>query len=238
MESAETKTNSTRRQASVQPHKRKPYKGVAMEGPIAKWYAKTQEKSIEDYRSWAKMASGHLPESGRVLELAPGPGYLSVELAKLGRYKVVGLDISKTFVKIATENARVAGVEVDFRQGDAADIPFSDGTFDFAICTAAFKNFPDPVSVLDELFRVLRSGAECVIIDMNKDTTGAEINEFVDGMKLGRLNSFMTRFTFKHMLRRWAYTRSEVQNMAARSRFGACEIVDEGIGFEIWLRKP
>jgi 2-polyprenyl-3-methyl-5-hydroxy-6-metoxy-1,4-benzoquinol methylase len=40
-----------------------------------------------------------------VLEVAPGPGYLSIEIAKLGNYNVTGLNLTKTFVEIAQSNA-------------------------------------------------------------------------------------------------------------------------------------
>jgi ubiquinone/menaquinone biosynthesis C-methylase UbiE len=220
------------------PRGRKAYRGVAMEGVIARWYSRTQQKSIEQYKSWAKMASGHIPEGGSVLEVAPGPGYLSVEMAKLGNYEVVGLDISRTFVGIATERAREAGVKVDFRQGDVADMPFPDGAFDFFICTAAFKNFPEPVRALDEIFRVMKNGAEGVIIDLDKNASRAKINEFVDEMKLGWINSFMTKFAFRRMLLRWAYTKNQIESLAAESRFRESNLVGEGIGFEVWLRKP
>lgn len=233
------KTETIETQGSPSPsRKRKAYKGVAMEGIIAKWYSRTQQKSIEQYKSWAEMASGHISEGSNVLEVAPGPGYLSVELAKLGNYRVVGLDISNTFVSIATERAKAASVQVDFRQGDAAYMPFGDGTFDFAICTAAFKNFPEPIRVLDEIFRVLRSGTEAVIIDLSKDASRTEINEYVEQMKLSGINSLMTKFTFKRMLLRWAYTKNQIRDFAFKSRFGTCDIRDEGIGFEIWLRRP
>lgn len=225
-------------QVSENPPKKKAYKGVAMEGLIAKWYSKTQEKSIEQYRSWAKLASSHISEESNVLEVAPGPGYLSVELAKLGDYKVVGLDISRTFVKLASERARKVGVNVEFRQGDAAQIPFHDGTFDFVICTSAFKNFPEPVIVLDEIFRVLRSGGEGVIIDLRKDASMDEINEYVDDMKLSCINSFVTKFIFKRMLLKSAYTRGEIEDFASKSKFGDCRILDETIGFEAWFKKP
>jgi ubiquinone/menaquinone biosynthesis C-methylase UbiE len=62
-------------------------------------------------------------------------------MAKLGKYKITGLDISKDFVEIARRNVKETGVEVEFRQGSVADIPFQDKMFDFIICNAAFKNF-------------------------------------------------------------------------------------------------
>ncbi len=216
--------------------KRKAYKGVAMEGLIAKWYARTQRNDMQQYTSWAKLASGQLSEGSNVLEVAPGPGYLSIELARLGAYRVVGLDISKTFVDIASKNAREANVKVEFHQGDAAHMPFSDGTFDFAICTSAFKNFPDPTRVLDEVFRVLGPRGKAVIIDMRKEATKAELDEYVNNMRLGLVNSFVTRFTFRGLLKS-SYTKDQICDIVAKSNFRTCETVDEGIGREIWLRK-
>ena len=171
-----------------------------------------------------------------MLEVAPGPGYLSVELAKLGNYNITGLDISKTFVEIAQNKATEAGVKVDFRQGDAAEMPFPDGTFDFAICTSAFKNFPDPIKVLDEIFRVLKANGKALIIDMNKDVPKDKLNEFVDRMKLNLFDSYFTKQTFKGLAKS-AYTRSEIQDIVNKSRFKQCEITDEDIGFEVWLEK-
>ena len=216
--------------------KRKAYKGVAMEGVIAKQYDRIQKHMIEEYKSWAKLVIDKTVIGGNVLEVAPGPGYLSVELAKLGHYSITGLDISKTFVEIAQNKAKEAEVKVDFRQGDAAEMPFPDGTFDFAICTSAFKNFPDPIKVLDEIFRILKASGKALIIDMNKDVPKDKLNEFVDRMKLNLFDSYFTKQTFKGLAKS-AYSRSEIQDIVKKSRFKQSEIIDEDIGFEIWLEK-
>jgi ubiquinone/menaquinone biosynthesis C-methylase UbiE len=216
--------------------KRKVYKGVAMEGVIAKQYNRIQKHMIEEYKSWAKLVSDKITIGGDVLEVAPGPGYLSVELAKLGNYNITGLDISKTFVEIAQNKATEAGVKVDFRQGDAAEMPFSDGAFDFAVCTSAFKNFPEPIKVLDEIFRVLKASGKALIIDMNKDVPIDKLNKFVDNMKLNLFDSYFTKQTFKGLAKS-AYTRNEIQDIVKESRFKQCEIRDEDIGFEVWLEK-
>ena len=86
----------------------KPYKGLAMEGLIASWYAKNTGRSIEPFRKEAYEIAHDLPSGSSVLEVAPGPGFLAIELARLGLYRIVGLDISKSFVRIATENAAKA----------------------------------------------------------------------------------------------------------------------------------
>ena len=65
---------------------------------------------------------------------------------KARRFRVVGLDISKTFVAIASANAKDAGAAVEFHQGNAAEMPFGAESFDLIVCRAAFKNFAEPVA--------------------------------------------------------------------------------------------
>ena len=83
----------------------KGYKGIGMDGVIATWYARNTRKSIEEYRKDAQKVAERLSGGEEILELAPGPGYLSIELAKLGNFRITGLDISETFVEIARKNA-------------------------------------------------------------------------------------------------------------------------------------
>src|SRR5574341_776718 len=98
----------------------KGYKGIGMDGFIARWYARNTLNNLPDYQKDARKLAATLREGAAVLDVAPGPGYLAIELAKLGRYDVTGLDISATFVKSARANAEAAGVGMDFRQGDAS----------------------------------------------------------------------------------------------------------------------
>ena len=94
---------------------RKAYKGLPMEGLIASWYAKTTRKDLKRHQLMAKQLVEKIPANGNVLEIAPGPGYFSIELAKLGSFQITGLDISKSFVEIARRNASEAGLQIDFR---------------------------------------------------------------------------------------------------------------------------
>jgi ubiquinone/menaquinone biosynthesis C-methylase UbiE len=209
-----------------------------MEGAVARWYARLRRSGslLEAYRKQALQLADHLPNGAAVLEVAPGPGYQAIEMARLGRWNVTGLDISHTFVKIASENARQASVSVDFRQGDAAAMPFEAESFDLVICQAAFKNFVLPGSALGEMHRVLRTGGTAVIQDMSRDASGADLDQEVGAMQLGRLNAFMTKQTLA-MLRRRAYSGAQFERLAAKSPFQTCEIQTEGIGLEVRLKK-
>src|SRR5215471_5223804 len=157
--------------------RQKGYKGLAMEGIVARWYARIRRsgRQIEDWRKQAAQLTGGLPDGADVLEVAPGPGYFAIEMARLNRFHVTGLDISHTFVEIARENARQAGVSVNFQQGNASDMPFAEGSFDFIVCQAAFKNFSQPVQAINEMYRVLRVGGIAIIQDMWKDASDATI---------------------------------------------------------------
>jgi len=209
-----------------------------MEGAVARWYAKVRSSGnqIEEYRKQAAQLTKGLPIGAKVLEVAPGPGYLAVEIARLGRFQVTGLDISHTFVQIGSENAREAGVTIDFRQGDAAVMPFEADSFDLIVCQAAFKNFVHPASVLDEMYRVLRGGGMAVIQDMSSDATHADIDLEVEKMNLGWWSTFSTKATLE-MLKRRAYSPARFERLAAESRFQNCEITTEGIGLEVRLKK-
>ena len=159
------------------------FKDLGIEGRSASWYDKnTRKHRLVEMKTYAKVVAKYIQDGSSVLEVAPGPGYLAIELAKLGKYKINGLDISKDFVEIARKNVREAGVEVEFRQGSAADIPFPDNMFDFIICTAAFKNFKEPLKALNQMYRVLRLGGAALIIDMNRNVSNQQIEGFTKDM--------------------------------------------------------
>ena len=172
-----------------------------------------------------------------MLDVAPGPGYFSIELVKLGACSVIGLDISHTFVEFARQKAAEAGVPVDFRQGNASNMPFADDTFDFLLCRAAFKNFGQPVRALQEMCRVLKPGGGGLIIDLRHDASPESINRHVDGMGLSAVNKILTKLAFRTMLLKNAYTRAQFQHMLSQAGFRSVDIQEQDIGFEISMTK-
>jgi ubiquinone/menaquinone biosynthesis C-methylase UbiE len=214
----------------------KGYKGLGMEGALARWYAKSTGNATEQFRKEARTLAEQLAEGDRILEVAPGPGFLAIELAKLGDYQIVGLDISKTFVELATENARKAGVQVAFHLGNAASMPFDPDSFDLIVCRAAFKNFSEPVRALNEIYRVLKPGGKAFILDLRPDASPDDIAAAVEGMKLGRLNALITRLAL-HWLRKRAHSKDSFRQMAAETPFKTCAFRDDSIGHEVAFRK-
>ena len=218
--------------AMPKPHGDRPIKGM-----MAKWYAANTSEMMNEYVELAQRIAREVPEGSRVLEVAPGPGYFSIELAKLGSYTITGLDLSQSMVEIATNKAAEAGVRVDFRQGSASKMPLETGSFDFLLCHAAFKNFAQPVEALKEMCRVLRPGARALIIDMRGDASPQELNEAVEGMKTSGVNRLINKLVFRTVLLRSAYTREQFETMLRQTPFSHAEIAQSGIGLEITATK-
>jgi ubiquinone/menaquinone biosynthesis C-methylase UbiE len=216
----------------------KGYRGIGMEGAVARWYAKSTRKDMDRFRALASRLRAELPQGGDLLEVAPGPGYFAIEMARGGVHRVTGLDISRTMVELARKNAAEAGVEVDFRRGDASVMPFADGSFDLLACSAAFKNFSEPHKALEEMYRVLRPGGTALIVDLHKDVPMSEIRKYFGGMGLGTVDRWMTVATFRFVLLKRAYTRADFEQLLADIPFREKEIrTDDGVGLELWLRK-
>lgn len=213
----------------------KAHKGPGMEGVIASWYARQTAREADDFRRLARRIAAYLNSGSRVLEVAPGPGYLAIELAKLTGCRITGLDISRSFVRMAAENAHKAGVRIDFEHGDAADLPFASGQFDFIVCRAAFKNFARPLPALNEMHRVLKPGGTALIIDLRKDFAPQGVSDYVRGR--GWFSAAMIKLTFNTMLKKRAYAKEAVMDLVAQSVFGQGELRLDPLSFELWLRK-
>jgi len=210
---------------------------MGMEGPIARWYARITRPSLPEFQALARRVADAVPPAGSVLEVAPGPGYFAIELAKLGGRHVTGLDISRTFVEIARHNALEAGVDVEFQQGNVASMPLPQNTFDYLVCRAAFKNFSEPGTALGEMHRVLKPGGRALIIDLRRDVAPDAIRREVENLKLGPINAFIVRQIFRFMLIKRAYTKGGFRQLIADSPFRGGDIQESLVGVEITLTK-
>jgi hypothetical protein len=84
---------------------------------------------------------------------------------------------------------------------------------------------------------VLKSGGRALVIDLRRDVPPDSMDRYVDGLGLGKINALITKWTFRTMLIKRAYTRREAEELAARAGFEKCHIDESLTGFEIWLEK-
>lgn len=102
---------------------------------------------------------------------------------------------------------------------------------------AAFKNFSEPVQALQEMYRVLKPGGKALIIDLRRDAAREAINQYVDGLKLSRASALFTKLTFRFMLLKRAYAKSDSERMICQAGFRKFEIREDQIGMEISLER-
>ena len=215
----------------------KAHKGIAMEGLVARFYDHNAATAMmSQYVEWADTIERFVDDSGSIMELACGPGYLSIELARRGYQGITGVDISRSFVSIANQNARRAGVNVRFEEGNAAALPFPDSCFSTVLCTSAFKNFSEPLWVLNEIDRVLVPNGIAWISDLRHDVSDETIDRYVSSrLQLSGINASITRWTFKNMLRPRAHSDNGFLDLVNPSRLRLLEFTRTPMEYQLML---
>lgn len=100
-----------------------------------------------------------LEAGSRVLDVACGNG--NAALAAARRFaKVTGLDYVPELLRRAAERARAERLEIEWVEGDAEKLPFSDGQFDVALSTYGIMFAPDQEQAAREILRVVRPGGK------------------------------------------------------------------------------
>lgn len=114
------------------------------------------------FAPWADvlLARGELAEGDRVLDVACGTGIVARRAApRVGRAgSVVGVDLNAAMLDVARTASSGSEPAIEWRRGDATDLPFPDGSFDLAFCQQALQFIPEPVDALREMYRVLDTG--------------------------------------------------------------------------------
>ncbi len=92
-----------------------------------------------------------------VLDVACGTGVVAVTAARAGA-RVRALDLSPVLIEHAKKNAALAGVEVDFTEGDAEALPYAEASFDVVLSQFGHMFAPRPDVAIAEMLRVLKPG--------------------------------------------------------------------------------
>src|SRR5262249_23220193 len=107
-------------------------------------------------------------DRSRVLEVGCGPGHLSILLARRYGLDVWGVDLDPAMIERARANAersRGDDVRPSFLVGNAASLPFPEGSFDLVVSTLSMHHWADATAGLGEIRRVLRPGGRALVWD-------------------------------------------------------------------------
>lgn len=116
-------------------------------------------------------ASGIKPES-TVVDVGCGTGFLTQHVAKLTQNsgKIVGVDLSPSMLQVARDSLAKLGLleSVEFRVGDAENLPLDDSFADAVVGNMVLHHCPRPKRAISEMTRVLREGGRLAIADLEK----------------------------------------------------------------------
>jgi SAM-dependent methyltransferase len=125
-------------------------------------------------RAWRELLLALMsPAPADVLDLGCGTGSTAVLLADVG-FRVQGLDVSERMIAAAEAKADAAGVDVEFRVGDAAAPRYQPASVDVVLARHVVWALPDPADALRRWIELLRPGGRLVLIE-GRWSTGAGI---------------------------------------------------------------
>jgi ubiquinone/menaquinone biosynthesis C-methylase UbiE len=111
------------------------------------------------FRPYAELLAGRAAklQPQRILETAAGTGVVTAALSNaVPAAEIVATDLNQAMIDVA--QTRVNSSKVTFRQADALELPFDDGSFDLVVCQFGVMFYPDKVKGNAEARRVLRDG--------------------------------------------------------------------------------
>ncbi|KAL3839270.1 hypothetical protein ACJIZ3_023861 [Penstemon smallii] len=195
------------------------------------------------WKRWSVSWSG-VKEGDTVLDVCCGSGDIAFLLSeKVGiNGKVIGLDFSKEFLEISASRQRRRNKEcyknIEWVQGDAIDLPFSDSYFDAATMGFGLRNIVDSnrKKALQEITRVLKPGSKLCVLDFNKSTSqiNRKIKDWIHYVVVAPLASLYGLEKEHQYLQNSIneyYTGNELEKLALEAGFSEAQFHEFGAGY-------
>ena len=129
--------------------------------------------SLNIDKRWRRRAIRMLAPAEQVLDVAIGTADLTIEILRQGKAQhVTGIDLSRGMMAIGEQKVAKRGYapQVRFDYGSAQQMPYADASFDTVTCAYGVRNFANMDEGLSEMYRVLRTGGELMILEFSYPT--------------------------------------------------------------------
>jgi ubiquinone/menaquinone biosynthesis C-methylase UbiE len=143
-----------------------------------------------------------LKPSDRVLEIGPGPGWFSPQIARaIPDGRLVLFDIQREMLAMADQRLKAAGVaNYQLVEGDAESLPFEPASFDAVLLVTVLGEIGDPGRALREIRRVLQPGGRIVVTEQLGDPDHVQRNSLeamvaASGLRVVRVEGSLLLYT-------------------------------------------
>lgn len=172
----------------------------------------------------------------QVLDVCCGTGDWSIQLAeKAPEAQVTGLDFSENMLEVAKDKTKHYK-NIELLQGNAMDMPFEDGLFDFVTIGFGLRNLPGYKSAIDEFYRVLKPGGVLVILETSnpENKLVSSAFNFYFGSIMPKLGGFVAGSTKEY---EWLFestsgflSKSELKDMVKSTGFTNTKMISHTMG--------
>lgn len=131
--------------------------------------------SFQQHVKWRRdtMKRMNVKQGSKALDVCCGTADWSIALAEAvgPTGKVFGLDFSENMLKVGREKVEKLNLnQVTLVHGNAMELPFQEGSFDYVTIGFGLRNVPDYMQVLREMYRVLKPGGIAVCLETSQPT--------------------------------------------------------------------
>jgi len=149
-------------------------KAVWEDGDYAAFAKYMEDGAIEVVESWG------IEPGQRLLDIACGSGQTALPAARKGA-RVTGVDIAKNLIAHANRRARLEGLDAQFDEGDAEQLPYGDTRFDVVVTMFGAMFAPRPEKVAAEFARVCKPGGKLIMANWTSTSMPAQMFKCVAG---------------------------------------------------------
>ena len=177
-------------------------------------------------------------ESGALLDVGTGHGRLLREIYNINpELDLYGLDISEKMIEIAREN--LEGISATLKIGNIKNTPFEDNFFNIVTSTGSLYLWDLPITCINEIYRILKSGGLALIYETHKEYDEKEIKKIVKSnlQDEGWLNKKIVPLFLNKQLK-MTYNISDLKHIIESSFFQSNYVIEKITlaNLPIWLR--
>lgn len=155
----------------------------------------------------------HHNENLQILDLGCGQGHITEKMRQVVlNAEFSGLDYSISSITYAHEHFPF----IDFTVGDGHECPYSDGFFNIVVCNNLWEHVPDPMSLLNEIKRILKSNGYLILSTPSRYRLENLIN-IIKGKKINFMSmNHVTEYSVGQVLEQLKYGNFYVEMILSR----------------------